>query len=79
MLKNLIMATVSAKVFEHHKKADGTINVKIVIYHKGWTGKSNKLIYMYFIYRYLQIQSQSVALANCYYLIKFCKEFSKQI
>ena len=28
------MATVSAKVFEHHKKADGTINVKIVIYHK---------------------------------------------
>jgi len=28
------MATVSAKVFEHHKKADGTWNVKIIIYHK---------------------------------------------
>jgi integrase len=28
------MATVSAKVFEHHKKADGTINVKIIVYHK---------------------------------------------
>ena len=28
------MATVSAKVFEHHKKADGTWNVKITIYHK---------------------------------------------
>lgn len=29
------MATVSAKVFEHHKKADGTYNVKICIHHKG--------------------------------------------
>ncbi|MCC2598308.1 site-specific integrase [Sphingobacterium sp. FBM7-1] len=28
------MATVSAKVFEHHKKADGTYNVKICIHHK---------------------------------------------
>ena len=28
------MATVSAKVFEHHLKADGTFNVKICIYHK---------------------------------------------
>jgi len=28
------MATVSAKVFEHHKKADGTYNVKICIQHK---------------------------------------------
>lgn len=28
------MATVSAKVFKHHKKADGTYNVKICIYHK---------------------------------------------
>jgi hypothetical protein len=28
------MATVSAKVFEHHKKADGTWNVKIIIYHR---------------------------------------------
>jgi hypothetical protein len=28
------MATVSAKVFEHHKKVDGTWNVKIIIYHK---------------------------------------------
>lgn len=28
------MATVSAKVYEHHKKADGTINVKIIVYHK---------------------------------------------
>ena len=29
------MATVSAKVYEHHKKADGTYNVKICVYHKG--------------------------------------------
>ena len=29
-----IMATVSAKVYEHHKKADGTYNVKICVYHK---------------------------------------------
>ena len=29
------MATVSAKVFEHHLKDDGTCNVKIVVYHKG--------------------------------------------
>lgn len=29
------MATVSAKIFEHHKKADGTYNVKIRVYHKG--------------------------------------------
>ena len=28
------MATVSAKVFEHHKKADGTYNVKICVHHK---------------------------------------------
>lgn len=28
------MATVSSKVFRHHKKADGTYNVKICIYHK---------------------------------------------
>ncbi|WP_239018536.1 hypothetical protein [Sphingobacterium corticibacterium] len=28
------MATVSDKVFEHHKKADGTYNVKICIHHK---------------------------------------------
>lgn len=28
------MATVSAKVFEHHKKTDGTYNVKICIHHK---------------------------------------------
>jgi len=28
------MATVSAKVYEHHKKADGTTNVKIIVYHK---------------------------------------------
>lgn len=28
------MATVSAKVFGHHQKKDGTFNVKIVIYHK---------------------------------------------
>ncbi|WP_183563066.1 hypothetical protein [Mucilaginibacter sp. SP1R1] len=27
------MATLSAKVFKHHKKADGTYNVKIYIYH----------------------------------------------
>jgi len=29
-----IMATVSAKVYEHHKKADGTYNVKICVHHK---------------------------------------------
>jgi len=29
------MATVSAKVYEHHKKADGTYNVKICVHHKG--------------------------------------------
>lgn len=29
------MATVSAKVYEHHKKTDGTYNVKIRVYHKG--------------------------------------------
>jgi len=28
------MATVSSKVFRHHKKADGTYNVKICLYHK---------------------------------------------
>ncbi|MET3114162.1 hypothetical protein AAKU52_001895 [Pedobacter sp. CG_S7] len=28
------MATVSAKVYEHHKKADGTYNVKIYVHHK---------------------------------------------
>ncbi|EHQ26500.1 site-specific integrase [Mucilaginibacter paludis] len=28
------MATLSAKVFKHHKKADGTYNVKICVYHK---------------------------------------------
>jgi len=29
-----IMATVSAKVYEHHKKADGTYNVKVCVHHK---------------------------------------------
>lgn len=29
------MATISAKVFEHHQKMDGTFNVKICLYHKG--------------------------------------------
>ncbi|MFD2741775.1 MULTISPECIES: hypothetical protein [Sphingobacterium] len=29
------MATVSAKVFSHHKKADGTFGVKICIRHGG--------------------------------------------
>ncbi|AYL95357.1 tyrosine-type recombinase/integrase [Mucilaginibacter celer] len=28
------MATVSAKVYEHHKKKDGTFNVKIIVYHQ---------------------------------------------
>lgn len=28
------MATVSAKVYEHHKKADGTYNVKVCVHHK---------------------------------------------
>jgi hypothetical protein len=34
------MATVSAVVYEHHKKLDGTWNVKIRIHHK----KERKLI-----------------------------------
>lgn len=34
-LREKIMATVSAKIYEHHKKADGTYNVKICVYHKG--------------------------------------------
>jgi hypothetical protein len=29
------MATVSAKIYEHHKKADGTYNVKYIVYHDG--------------------------------------------
>ncbi len=29
------MATVSAKVYEHHKKTDGTYNVKTCVHHKG--------------------------------------------
>ena len=29
------MATVNFKAFKHHKKSDGTINVKLVVYHKG--------------------------------------------
>ena len=29
------MATVSAKIFEHHEKADGTFNVKYIVYHQG--------------------------------------------
>lgn len=28
------MATVSAVVYEHHRRADGTYNVKIRVYHK---------------------------------------------
>jgi len=28
------MATVSAKVYEHHKKTDGTYNVKVCVHHK---------------------------------------------
>lgn len=35
MLKEKIMATVNAKIYEHHKKADGTYNIKIRVYHKG--------------------------------------------
>jgi len=27
--------TVSAKIYEHHEKSDGTFNVKYVVYHKG--------------------------------------------
>ncbi len=30
-----VMATVTSKVFEHHKKSDGTYNVKICVRHKG--------------------------------------------
>lgn len=33
-VKTEIMATVSAKVYEHHRKADGTYNVKICVHHK---------------------------------------------
>ena len=29
------MITVTAKVFEHHQKEDGTWNVKICVYHQG--------------------------------------------
>ncbi len=29
------MATVKFKAHKHHKKADGTINIKLVVYHKG--------------------------------------------
>jgi integrase len=29
------MATISAKIYKHHKKADGTYNVKVCIFHKG--------------------------------------------
>jgi len=29
------MATISAKIYKHHKKSDGTYNVKICIFHKG--------------------------------------------
>src|ERR1700709_1638931 len=29
-----MMATLSAKIFKHHKKADGTYNVKICVSHK---------------------------------------------
>lgn len=27
--------TVSAKIYSHHEKSDGTFNVKYVVYHKG--------------------------------------------
>ena len=33
-LKSLFMATVDIKIFKHHKKADGTYNVKIRITHQ---------------------------------------------
>src|ERR1700744_2775301 len=29
------MATISAKIFEHHEKSEGTVNVKYMVYHKG--------------------------------------------
>jgi len=32
-LLKMIMATLSAKVYRHHKKADGTYNVKVCIHH----------------------------------------------
>lgn len=32
-LLKMVMATLSAKVFRHHKKADGTYNVKVCIHH----------------------------------------------
>ena len=34
-LKDHVMITVNAKVFEHHQKEDGTWNVKICVYHQG--------------------------------------------
>ena len=34
VVNSLMMATLSAKVFKHHKKADGTYNVKICVSHK---------------------------------------------
>ena len=33
--KKHVMITVTAKVFEHHQKEDGTWNVKICVYHQG--------------------------------------------
>jgi hypothetical protein len=39
LLEN-VMATLSAKVFKHHKKADGTFNVKVCIDH------NSKRVYM---------------------------------
>src|ERR1700759_236207 len=33
--QNQAMATVGFKVFKHHKKADGTYNIKIRVSHKG--------------------------------------------
>lgn len=29
-----MMATLSAEIFKHHKKADGTYNIKICVSHK---------------------------------------------
>ena len=34
VVNSLMMATLSAKVFKHHTKADGTFNVKICVSHK---------------------------------------------
>jgi len=42
------MITISSKVSRHHRKADGTYNVKICMYHTVITRKQPILAYKYF-------------------------------